>query len=341
MDKRMVMLAVDSARTVQSKSQLWRYIEEIGISPLLAALKKNFGEPAGAASSSADADERDDGGGAGGSGSGNAIGAGAGIGLGAMADAVIDSGVLRTEAVEAILHLMNVAMDLVRGCFGENCKWLSWRLTDSSVETQHSASCAPPWRGRGSSPWWGRTSSRTSSTWWRSRCCSSCPRSSGPATRSCSTGRSARPSRCSSSWCWRRTGGWGVVEMMMGNACVVCCLLVLVLSWWPAAQRKPHRVIQLIQEDGRLWNALQQMTAEGMYAPVSPTYAACHKLLAAIGTQERSKRRTVVLHSLTCHQSRIRTQGTTSGGPSSRASGACGSSRSTAAGRAACCRWRC
>ena len=47
--------------------------------------------------------------------------------------------------------------------------------------------------------------------------------------------------------------------------------------------RRYGRAIQLIQEDGRLWNALQQMTAEGMYAPTSPTFATCNKLLAAIG----------------------------------------------------------
>jgi hypothetical protein len=124
MDKRMVMLAVDSARTVQSKAQLWRYIEEIGISPLLAALKKNFGEAPDKGSASAseggEADREEAGGGGSGGGGGgggiigSAIGAGVGIGIGAVADAVIDSGVLRTEAVEAILHLMNVAMDLVR-----------------------------------------------------------------------------------------------------------------------------------------------------------------------------------------------------------------------------------
>ena len=62
---------------VQSKSQLWRFIEEIGIAPLLAALKKTL--------TLEDEDNED----------------------------VVDSTVLRTEAVEAIYNLMNVAMDLV------------------------------------------------------------------------------------------------------------------------------------------------------------------------------------------------------------------------------------
>lgn len=56
----------------------------------------------------------------------------------------------------------------------------------------------------------------------------------------------------------------------------------------PPLDTHPHpRAIQLIQEDGRLWNALQQMTAEGMYASTSPTYATCNKLLAAIGAAWR------------------------------------------------------
>ena len=69
--------AVQTAQIVQSKSQLWRFIEEIGISPLLAALKKTL---------TLKEDEDED----------------------------VDSTVLRTEAVEAIYNLMNVAMDLVR-----------------------------------------------------------------------------------------------------------------------------------------------------------------------------------------------------------------------------------
>lgn len=121
MDKRMVALAVDSARTVRSKTQLWRYIEEVGVSPLLAALKKNLGAPAVASDAGEkEAEEREDGAGASsgiGGGFGAAVGAGS-VNVGAVADAVIDSGVLRTEAVEAILHLMNVAMDLVRVCVG-------------------------------------------------------------------------------------------------------------------------------------------------------------------------------------------------------------------------------
>lgn len=125
MDKRMVALAVDSARTVQSKTQLWRYIEEIGVSPLLAALKKNLGAPiAPADAAEKEAEEREDGAG----GIGAAVGAGV-VGIGAAADAAIDSGVLRTEAVEAILHLMNVAMDLVRVFFVVGS--VSWRVRRS------------------------------------------------------------------------------------------------------------------------------------------------------------------------------------------------------------------
>lgn len=56
----------------------------------------------------------------------------------------------------------------------------------------------------------------------------------------------------------------------------------------PACPRTAHAwVRQLIQEDGRLYNALLQMTAEGMYPPGSPTYATSHRLLAAIGEQGR------------------------------------------------------
>ena len=130
MDKRMVALAVDSARTVQSKTQLWRYIEEIGVSPLLAALKKNLGAPiAPADAAEKEAEEREDGAGGGGAGGiGAAVGAGV-VGIGAAADAAIDSGVLRTEAVEAILHLMNVAMDLVRVFFVVGS--VSWRVRRS------------------------------------------------------------------------------------------------------------------------------------------------------------------------------------------------------------------
>lgn len=120
MDHRMVALAVDSARTVRSKTQLWRYIEEVGVSPLLAALKKNLG--ASPATTIPDVgekevEEREDGAGASGgigAGFGAVVGAGS-AGVGAGGEAVIDSRVLRTEAVEAILHLMNVAMDLVGG----------------------------------------------------------------------------------------------------------------------------------------------------------------------------------------------------------------------------------
>ena len=69
-------MAVESARFVQSKTQLWRYIQEISISPLLAALKESL----------------------------------------RMQEDVYEGecDLLRSEAVEAILHLMNIAMDLVR-----------------------------------------------------------------------------------------------------------------------------------------------------------------------------------------------------------------------------------
>lgn len=108
MDKRLVLLAVESARTVQSKAQLWRYIEEVGIAPLLAALKKGLG-----ASADAGAEGEEEAAGGGADGNGGEVGAEAG--MGAAADAMIRSGLLRTEAVEAMLHLMNIAMDLVGG----------------------------------------------------------------------------------------------------------------------------------------------------------------------------------------------------------------------------------
>lgn len=66
------------------------------------------------------------------------------------------------------------------------------------------------------------------------------------------------------------------------------CLLLSRAPSLPACPRTAHAwVRQLIQEDGRLYNALLQMTAEGMYPPGSPTYATSHRLLAAIGEQGR------------------------------------------------------
>ena len=108
---------MESARTVQSKTQLWRYIEEIGIAPLLAAIKKNFPQIVAAAASSssgassssaADGNEHQ----GGDEDAQGGVSAFTGQGIATPVDP-IESGLLRTEAVEAILHLMNIAMDLV------------------------------------------------------------------------------------------------------------------------------------------------------------------------------------------------------------------------------------
>jgi hypothetical protein len=70
---------------VQSKAQLWRFVAEIGISPLLAALKKSL-KLQGQAELHEDEASR-----------------------------------LRADAAEALLHLMNVAMDLVRESITASC----------------------------------------------------------------------------------------------------------------------------------------------------------------------------------------------------------------------------
>ncbi len=208
------MLAVESARTVQSKTQLWRYIEEIGIAPLLAAIKKNFITAAEAGSNEDPA---------------ASIAASFAFPSSAPSttlDEAVETGVLRTEAVEAILHLMNIAMDL--------------RVLRAAVE-----------EGPGLVPVVGKDVVSDLIDIVEEPLLLLMPRIIRPRNDQ---------------------------VLYRGQRAAVEVLFQLVLA--------SDKSIQLIQEDGRLWNALQQMTAEGMYAPDSPTYATCHKLLAAIGHNE-------------------------------------------------------
>eukprot|EP00624_Nannochloropsis_granulata_P007004 evm.model.NODE_5801_length_40303_cov_26.021786.1 len=233
MDKRMVVLAVESARAVQSKTQLWRYIEEIGIAPLLAAIKKSFHsteEEAGGSSStdssSSSSSSSDT------SSSFSPSSSPFPPGSPSFAFPSLDeatageNGVLRTQAVEAILHLMNVAIDLhvLRAAFeeGPGLVLVVGRevVSDLIDIVEEPLLLLMP--------------------------------------------RIIRPRNDQ--------------LLYRGQRAAVEVLFQLVLA--------SDKAITLIQNDGRLWNALQQMTAEGMYASESPTYATCHKLLAALGHNE-------------------------------------------------------
>lgn len=234
MDKRMVVLAVESARAVQSKTQLWRYIEEIGIAPLLAAIKKSFHSTEEEAGGSSSTD-----------GSSSSISSSSSTsssfspssypfppGSPSFAFPSLDEaaagekGVLRTQAVEAILHLMNVAIDLrvLRAAFeeGPGLVLVVGRevVSDLIDIVEEPLLLLMP--------------------------------------------RIIRPRNDQ--------------LLYRGQRAAVEVLFQLVLA--------SDKAITLIQNDGRLWNALQQMTAEGMYASESPTYATCHKLLAALGHNE-------------------------------------------------------
>jgi len=232
MDKRMVVLAVESARMVQSKTQLWRYIEEIGIAPLLAAIKKSFDstEEEANGSSSGDSSSSDSSSGTSSSFSPSSSPfppASPSFAFPSLDEATAgENGVLRTQAVEAILHLMNVAMDLrvLRAAFEE---------------------------GPGLAPVVGREVVSDLIDIVEEPLLLLMPKIIRPRNDQL---------------------------LYRGQRAAVGVLFQLVLA--------SDKAISLIQKDGRLWNALQQMTAEGMYAPESPTYATCHKLLAALGHNE-------------------------------------------------------
>jgi len=235
MDKKMVVLAVESARAVQSKTQLWRYIEEIGIAPLLAAIKKSFHSTEEEAGGSSSTD-----------GSSSSISSSSSstsssfspssypfppsspsFAFPSLDEATAgEKGVLRTQAVEAILHLMNVAIDLrvLRAAFeeGPGLVLVVGRevVSDLIDIVEEPLLLLMP--------------------------------------------RIIRPRNDQ--------------LLYRGQRAAVEVLFQLVLA--------SDKAITLIQNDGRLWNALQQMTAEGMYASESPTYATCHKLLAALGHNE-------------------------------------------------------
>lgn len=231
MDQRMVALAVESALTVQSKSQLWRYIEEIGISPLLAAIKKDFENDGGGSVEEADMDD---------SSHGNSNFASPYSLFPSSVSPVApspafpalddrqagDTHVLRVEAVEAILHLMEVARDLrvLRAAFEE---------------------------GPGLVPVVGVEVVADLIDLIEEPLLLLMPRIIRPRNDEL---------------------------LYRGQRAAVEVLFQLVLA--------SDKAISLAHKDGRLWNALQQMTADGMYAAGSPTFATCHKLLAALGHNE-------------------------------------------------------
>lgn len=231
MDQRMVALAVESALTVQSKSQLWRYIEEIGISPLLAAIKKDFENDGGGSVEEADMDDSSHG--------DSNIASPYSLfpssvspvapspAFPALDDRQAgDTHVLRVEAVEAILHLMEVARDLrvLRAAFEE---------------------------GPGLAPVVGVEVVADLIDLIEEPLLLLMPRIIRPRNDEL---------------------------LYRGQRAAVEVLFQLVLA--------SDKAISLAQKDGRLWNALQQMTADGMYAAGSPTFATCHKLLAALGHNE-------------------------------------------------------